>query len=467
MLKVFSHYLPTHTLQQVLFEELDMPKTRKTKSGYTTDAAALADLQVKNPHPFLDALLAHRDANKLRQIVETLIKAVQSNGRIHTTLLQIGASTGRLASTDPNLQNIPVRTEEGRRIREAFTYAPEFETLMTADYSQIEMRIMAHLSGDPGLIEAFNKGEDLHRFVAEGADTGPIHADVLRENVLSEGEDLLLIDFDEVFRPVGNPAFEYLVGLGKLLVYLADLRFRPPPVYLRDDAGQRDREVHGLRDVVVGAAVQGIDDVLALCLGGHHDDRQRARGMLGAYVRQHFEPTQVGHHHVQQDEVERLTLHHVQGFDAAAGVGHMKALALEAALQYLAVLEDVVNDEKTPFVPVGLAWLGLWGVAGCLVLGVWGQVQDGVVRVHRYLLGHQHRGQEWGRGGRLAGAARLCRQGDCSRGAQAGLAVYGQLAAHQLAIPIGQGKPEPGLVAVSARGFVFGAAKGFKQARHA
>ncbi len=152
-------------LQEVLFEQLDMPKTRKTKSGYTTDAAALADLQVKNPHPFLDALLAHRDANKLRQIVETLIKAVQPNGRIHTTLLQIGASTGRLASTDPNLQNIPVRTEEGRRIREAFTYAPEYYTLMTADYSQIEMRIMAHLSADPGLIEAFNRGEDLHRFV--------------------------------------------------------------------------------------------------------------------------------------------------------------------------------------------------------------------------------------------------------------------------------------------------------------
>ncbi len=152
-------------LQQVLFEELDMPKTRKTQTGYTTDAAALADLQVKNPHPFLDALLAHRDANKLRQIIETLVKAVQPDGRIHTTLVQIGASTGRLASTDPNLQNIPVRTEEGRRIREGFTHAGEFETLMTADYSQIEMRIMAHLSGDAGLIEAFNAGEDLHRFV--------------------------------------------------------------------------------------------------------------------------------------------------------------------------------------------------------------------------------------------------------------------------------------------------------------
>ena len=152
-------------LQVVLFEELDMPKTRKTKSGYTTDAAALADLQQKNPHPFLGALLAHRDANKLRQMVETLIKAVQPDGRIHTTLVQTGASTGRLASTDPNLQNIPVRSEEGRRIREGFIHSGDFETLMTADYSQIEMRIMAHLSGDAGLIEAFNAGEDLHRFV--------------------------------------------------------------------------------------------------------------------------------------------------------------------------------------------------------------------------------------------------------------------------------------------------------------
>ena len=153
-------------LQQVLFEELDMPKTRKTKSGYTTDAAALADLQQKNPHPFLDSLLAHRDANKLRQIIETLIKAVDpEDQRIHTTLVQVGASTGRLASTDPNLQNIPVRSEEGRRIREGFIHAPEYTTLLTADYSQIEMRIMAHLSGDEGLIEAFNAGEDLHRFV--------------------------------------------------------------------------------------------------------------------------------------------------------------------------------------------------------------------------------------------------------------------------------------------------------------
>ena len=152
-------------LQEVLFDELDMPKTRKTQRGYTTDAAALADLQAKNPHPFLTALLGHRDVNKLRQIVEGLIKAVRSDNRIHTTFIQTGASTGRLASTDPNLQNIPVRSEEGRRIREVFTHAPEFTTLMTADYSQIEMRIMAHLSGDAGLIQAFNDGEDLHSFV--------------------------------------------------------------------------------------------------------------------------------------------------------------------------------------------------------------------------------------------------------------------------------------------------------------
>lgn len=152
-------------LQEVLFGDLGMPKTRKTQTGYSTDAASLAELQASHPHPFLDALLEHRDVNKLRQILEGLIKSIADDGRIHTTLQQIGASTGRLASSDPNLQNIPVRTEEGRRIREGFTHGPDMETLMTADYSQIEMRIMAHLSEDAGLIEAFNAGEDLHRFV--------------------------------------------------------------------------------------------------------------------------------------------------------------------------------------------------------------------------------------------------------------------------------------------------------------
>ncbi|TFC96970.1 MULTISPECIES: DNA polymerase I [Cryobacterium] len=152
-------------LQEVLFDQLGMPKTRANKTGFSTDAGALADLQASNPHPFLDMLLQHRDATKLRQIVETLDKAVDATGRIHTTYVQIGTATGRISSTDPNLQNIPVRTEEGRRIRAAFQAGNGAECLLTADYSQIEMRIMAHLSGDPGLIEAFKAGEDLHRFV--------------------------------------------------------------------------------------------------------------------------------------------------------------------------------------------------------------------------------------------------------------------------------------------------------------
>ncbi|NQW89329.1 DNA polymerase I [Curtobacterium sp. VKM Ac-2861] len=151
-------------LQEVLFTELAMPKTRKTKTGFSTDAASLADLQEQHPHPFLGLLLQHRDATKLRQIVDTLDAAIV-DGRIHTRYEQTGSSTGRISSTDPNLQNIPVKTAVGRRVRSAFAVAEPYTTLITADYSQIEMRIMAHLSGDPGLIQAFNEGEDLHRFV--------------------------------------------------------------------------------------------------------------------------------------------------------------------------------------------------------------------------------------------------------------------------------------------------------------
>jgi len=152
-------------LQTVLFEDLAMPKTRATKTGYTTDAKALQELQVSHPHPFLDALLAHRDSTKLHQIVEGLIASVTPDGRIHTTFDQTGTSTGRFSSSDPNLQNIPVRTEVGHQIRSTFVASDEADGLLTADYSQIEMRIMAHLSEDEGLIEAFQGGEDLHRFV--------------------------------------------------------------------------------------------------------------------------------------------------------------------------------------------------------------------------------------------------------------------------------------------------------------
>nr|WP_082413541.1 DNA polymerase I [Arthrobacter sp. Edens01] len=153
-------------LQVVLFEELGLPKTKKIKTGYSTDADALADLIVKtNGHPFLAHLLAYRDASKLRQTVEGLRKSVSDDGRIHTTYAQTVAATGRLSSINPNLQNIPIRSEEGRRIREVFVVGEGYETLLTADYSQVEMRIMAHLSGDESLIQAFRDGEDLHRFV--------------------------------------------------------------------------------------------------------------------------------------------------------------------------------------------------------------------------------------------------------------------------------------------------------------
>ncbi len=152
-------------LQTVLFEELGMQGTRSVKTGFSTNAEALATLYEQTEHPFLERLLAHRDATKLRQMAETLIKSIEADGRIHTTYSQVGTATGRLSSENPNLQNIPIKTAKGQKLRSAFIAGDGFETLLTADYSQIEMRIMAHLSGDAGLIEAFNLGEDLHSFV--------------------------------------------------------------------------------------------------------------------------------------------------------------------------------------------------------------------------------------------------------------------------------------------------------------
>ncbi|PZS17979.1 MAG: DNA polymerase I [Pseudonocardiales bacterium] len=156
-------------LQEILFDQFTLPKTKRIKTGYTTDADSLADLYAKTEHPVLELLLRHREVARLKSVVDGLLPLIDDCGRIHTTFNQTIAATGRLSSTDPNLQNIPVRTAEGRRIREAFVVGPEFESLMTADYSQIEMRIMAHLSRDAGLIEAFSTGEDLHTFVASRA----------------------------------------------------------------------------------------------------------------------------------------------------------------------------------------------------------------------------------------------------------------------------------------------------------
>ncbi|MFB7086683.1 DNA polymerase I [Streptomyces sp. NPDC056296] len=153
-------------LQEVLFGELNLPKTKKTKTGYTTDADALAWLAAQTDNELPVIMLRHREQAKLRVTVEGLIKTIAADGRIHTTFNQTVAATGRLSSTDPNLQNIPVRTDEGRAIRRGFVVGEGFESLMTADYSQIELRVMAHLSEDEGLTEAFTSGEDLHTTAA-------------------------------------------------------------------------------------------------------------------------------------------------------------------------------------------------------------------------------------------------------------------------------------------------------------
>ena len=149
-------------LQTVLFDERKLPKTKKTKTGFTTDAEALTDLFAKTKDPVLSSILSWRDITKLKQTVASLIPLAEKDGRIHTTFNQTVTSTGRLSSTEPNMQNIPIRTDQGKRIRDCFISGKEYECLLTADYSQIEMRIMAHLSKDPGLIEAFKSGEDLH-----------------------------------------------------------------------------------------------------------------------------------------------------------------------------------------------------------------------------------------------------------------------------------------------------------------
>jgi DNA polymerase-1 len=153
-------------LQEVLFTELGLPKTKRIKTGYTTDSEALTNLLAQTEHPLLEHLLRHRDVAKLMSIVDSLIPMAGENGRIHTTFNQTIAATGRLSSTDPNLQNIPIRSDLGRRIREGFIVGAGYECLLSADYSQIELRIMAHLSGDEALIAAFESGHDFHAATA-------------------------------------------------------------------------------------------------------------------------------------------------------------------------------------------------------------------------------------------------------------------------------------------------------------
>ncbi|RAJ43730.1 DNA polymerase I [Kitasatospora sp. SolWspMP-SS2h] len=171
-------------LQEVLFGDLGLPRTKKIKTGWTTDADALTWLATQTTNELPVILLRHRDQAKLRTTVEGLLKTVSPQGRIHTTFNQMVAATGRLSSQDPNLQNIPVRTEEGRAIRRAFVVGEGYETLLTADYAQIELRIMAHLSEDAALIEAFTTGEDLHTTVASqvfAVEPGAVDAEMRRK----------------------------------------------------------------------------------------------------------------------------------------------------------------------------------------------------------------------------------------------------------------------------------------------
>jgi len=152
-------------LQVVLFEELKLPKTKRIKTGFSTDAESLEWLYSTTKHPVLASLLRIREVGKLRTTVDGLLNSTKADSRIHTTFQQTTTATGRLSSTEPNLQNIPIRSDEGRRIRNCFIAQDPFVDLLTADYSQIEMRIMAHLSDDKGLLEAFRTGEDLHSTV--------------------------------------------------------------------------------------------------------------------------------------------------------------------------------------------------------------------------------------------------------------------------------------------------------------
>ncbi|MGI9196265.1 MAG: DNA polymerase I [Candidatus Nanopelagicales bacterium] len=170
-------------LQEILFGERGLPKTKRIKTGYTTDAEALQSLFARTQDPVLECILRWRDWSRLRQTVDGLIPLAADDGRIHTTFQQTVTATGRLSSTDPNLQNIPIRTEAGRRIRQCFVVGAGYECLLTADYSQIEMRIMAHLSQDTGLIAAFAEGEDLHTTVASrvfGVDATSVDAEMRR-----------------------------------------------------------------------------------------------------------------------------------------------------------------------------------------------------------------------------------------------------------------------------------------------
>jgi DNA polymerase-1 len=250
-------------LQVVLFDELGLPKTKKIKTGYTTDAESLDWLHKKSGHPVLTSLLRIRETKKLGTTVEGLIAEIARDGRIHTHFQQTVAATGRLSSTGPNLQNIPVRTEEGRKIRDCFTVGKGYVALLTADYSQIEMRIMAHLSHDEKLLAAFASGEDLHATVAGlvfGVKAAEVDPEMRRQmKAMSYGLAYGLSSYGLAIQlDISPPAAQQLMD-----TYFE--RFGGIRDYLRDVVGEA-RKV-GYTETIMGRR-RYLPDLL-------HDNRQR------------------------------------------------------------------------------------------------------------------------------------------------------------------------------------------------
>ncbi|GAA4121478.1 DNA polymerase I [Knoellia locipacati] len=337
-------------LQTVLFETLGLPKTRRTKTGYTTDADALTDLFAKTQHPFLEALLRHRDATRLRITVEGLIKSVAEDQRIHTTYIQTIAATGRLSSTDPNLQNVPIRTEEGRRIREVFVVGDGYESLMSADYSQIEMRIMAHLSGDEGLIEAFRTGEDLHRFVGArvfGVEPQDVTAEMRskvkamsyglayglsafglsKQLTISTGEAQGLMD--EYFARFGGVR-DYLrevVAEARATGYTATMLGRRR--YLPDLTSDNRQRREGAERMALNAPIQGsAADIIKLAMMGV-DNALRESGAKSRMLLQVHDELVLEVAKGERDDVEALVRHEMGRaiemdvpLDVSVGLGH-------------------------------------------------------------------------------------------------------------------------------------------------
>ncbi len=283
-------------LQEVLFTELGLPKTKRIKTGYTTDSDALTSLLAQTRHPVLEHLLRYRDVAKLKSIVDSLIPMAGEDGRIHTTFNQMIAATGRLSSTDPNLQNIPIRTEEGRRIRRAFVVGAGYETLLTADYSQIELRIMAHLSGDEALIAAFESGHDFHAATAArvfGLPPEDINGELRnRIKVMNYG------------LAYGLSAF----GLSSQLRIPADEARALMDEYFKEFGGVRDY----LRDVVARARQEGYTETM--------------------FGRRRYLPDLTSDNRQRREMAERMALNApIQG--SAADIIKMAMLAVDRAIQ--------------------------------------------------------------------------------------------------------------------------------------